>query len=690
MSNYTVELENLLYGRVTGRFVAIVNDGEDSNTLPDAVPMNGTVTFTASVSHAQNEAISTTLFPEPIECVLDRDGYLTYGGTRGVDLLASDNLNPKGWAWRVDFNLRAGVHKRSHKSFYFENPSGRETDLSQVTPVVNPAGEPVVGIPGVGIKEVFVTEDGDIVFRLTDGTELPPVMMTDLGEAAVSMQALAAAVSAASKFADDAEKAQGEVAVYHSEVQVWRNETLIAKNQSQSAATSAANSVAQIGDSVARSTSAADRAESAAIKADTSATKAKTSETNSKNSETAAQSASQSASSNASTVAQQAATVNSQSQQVANDASNTSLWAQQAENAKGQSQAAAGRAEAAVVGIDDKVALTTSNAASANTSKIAAEDAANRSKDSETNSKNSEVQSGTNATYADQRATAAAASALSAKNDADRAEAFADQVESAAGGNWYAKPTNGIPAADMSQDVQTRLAQGASASQPGHVHEMGDISGLQAALSGFYKKPAGGIPEADLSAGVKAKLNASMTELPDHKHEISDVNGLQTALDDKYQKPEGGIPVADLSDGVKTSIQKGESASQPGHKHAASDIEGTLAESQIPGLPASKISTGSMSVPRGGTGASTLPQGNYLVGNGSGAVQSKTPSEVKGDLALDAVDNTRDNAKPISQPQADGLAAKSHKHLLADLDDVKIVDAEPAVKTPGVLYLVKG
>lgn len=110
-----------------------------------------------------------------------------------------------------------------------------------------------------------------------------------------------------------------------------------------------------------------------------------------------------------------------------------------------------------------------------------------------------------------------------------------------------------------------------------HSHDMGDVTGLTGALSG----------KADTS----------------HTHDQGDITGLTSALSGK----------ADVS-----------------HTHAAGDI-----------------ASGTLSVARGGTGASTLTSGSFLQGNGAGAVTTRTPGQVLSDI---------------------GAAAASHNHSAADIN----------------------
>jgi len=59
--------------------------------------------------------------------------------------------------------------------------------------------------------------------------------------------------------------------------------------------------------------------------------------------------------------------------------------------------------------------------------------------------------------------------------------------------------------------------------------------------------------------------------------------------------------------------------------------------------------TGTVAVANGGTGVATVPTGSYLSGNGTGALVSRTPAQVKSDLSLDLVANVdSSNAANIS------------------------------------------
>ena len=72
-----------------------------------------------------------------------------------------------------------------------------------------------------------------------------------------------------------------------------------------------------------------------------------------------------------------------------------------------------------------------------------------------------------------------------------------------------------------------------------------------------------------------------------------------------------------------------------------------LTASDIPNLNTSKLTAGTLGVARGGTGASTLTSGSYLVGNGTNAVSLKTPAQVLSDIGAAAASDLG-NYLPLS------------------------------------------
>lgn len=87
---------------------------------------------------------------------------------------------------------------------------------------------------------------------------------------------------------------------------------------------------------------------------------------------------------------------------------------------------------------------------------------------------------------------------------------------------------------------------------------------------------------------------------------------------------------------------------------------------------ADDITSGTLPVARGGTGVATVPAGNYVVGGGTGALQSKAPADVLTDI---------------------GAAAKQHSHPISDINGLQAaLDAKttPAAVTAQITAAVSG
>lgn len=144
--------------------------------------------------------------------------------------------------------------------------------------------------------------------------------------------------------------------------------------------------------------------------------------------------------------------------------------------------------------------------------------------------------------------------------------------------------------------VNNTLAE-AGISATGHGHTIGDVTGLEEALG--------------------AKLDAESAFDGDY----NSLDNLPTLFDGDYESLEN---LPDLFDGEYTSLSNIPSTFTPsGHVHATTDV-----------------TSGTFTVPYGGTGLSTITSNSYLKGNGTGNLVQRTYSEVKTDLSLNNVENT--------------------------------------------------
>jgi hypothetical protein len=121
-------LAPLRYGKVVGRWVAIVGDSvSDVDKSPDAIPLTGTVVLTPQaplLRVATATPVPTTAMPQEITCTVV-NGYLTYGGDQFVWLLATDDpaVNPQNYTWRATVNLVNGATALNPYSFLFAVPT---------------------------------------------------------------------------------------------------------------------------------------------------------------------------------------------------------------------------------------------------------------------------------------------------------------------------------------------------------------------------------------------------------------------------------------------------------------------------------------------------------------------------------------------------------------------------------------
>lgn len=165
----------LTYAQVTGRFLAAIPDStNDVDTNPDLVPLFGSVTFTPSPNSLLANVSSTpvTIVPKPITVFLDSNGDLSYDGTAGVTLIATDgDTNPTGFTYKVSFNLMLEGNKIPYESFNIAAPGGVTTDLSVVAPVASSGGVFITrGEAGVSVSSIDLVGT-DYVYTMTDNTK---------------------------------------------------------------------------------------------------------------------------------------------------------------------------------------------------------------------------------------------------------------------------------------------------------------------------------------------------------------------------------------------------------------------------------------------------------------------------------------------------------------------------------------
>lgn len=157
---------NLNYCKIVGNFKAFIADNQDSDDLPDFVPMAGTGQIWPNVTTAKNTQVGykSTYFNSPISVTVDLDGDLSQGGRKYVMVLAeSVILNPAKFNYSIMLNLAAQGESnfRQYGPFSFDVVPGGEVDITDVIPVSAYGGNPLVQGPQ--------GEPGDLV-GVTSGT----------------------------------------------------------------------------------------------------------------------------------------------------------------------------------------------------------------------------------------------------------------------------------------------------------------------------------------------------------------------------------------------------------------------------------------------------------------------------------------------------------------------------------------
>jgi hypothetical protein len=187
---------NVSYGTVVGQFIAAIGDTTDSGREPDAIPMQGYITFTPNVSYVKNLTANpnpVTIAKTPVIGILDVDGYLcstvidpqTGLYQRGITLVATDDIdiNPSGWTWKVSYSFtldgRAITSPTAHS---ISVPSEATIDLTSVSPVASSTGDAIVQGPrGMAGDMVAVFGPADRTGAVVmDTTYLPSTRLWNL------------------------------------------------------------------------------------------------------------------------------------------------------------------------------------------------------------------------------------------------------------------------------------------------------------------------------------------------------------------------------------------------------------------------------------------------------------------------------------------------------------------------------
>ena len=163
---------NLQYCKITGNFKAFIADNQDSDDLPDFVPMSGTGSIWPNTTLTKNTQVGykSTYFNSPISIIVDEEGDLSQGGRKYVMVLAeSPNLNPATFNYSIMLNLYAQgeVGSRQYGPYAFDITPGGEVDITDVIPVSAYGGNPIVqgpqGEPGDLVGVTSATWNGAVV-----------------------------------------------------------------------------------------------------------------------------------------------------------------------------------------------------------------------------------------------------------------------------------------------------------------------------------------------------------------------------------------------------------------------------------------------------------------------------------------------------------------------------------------------
>lgn len=167
-------------GIAAGRFLFVSQDQADAGTTPDFTVISGTIKFVCSSKvPLQVASQSLVMIPLEFQAEFDSEGYVrplgAPDGQRGVELPASssDVYNPKGFTWRMEFNIRSIETGKTIKVdpiplFIQEGVTNQIADqmpLGESKGVVQIRGE-----RGISLTNVTTNAPGKLVFAFNDNT----------------------------------------------------------------------------------------------------------------------------------------------------------------------------------------------------------------------------------------------------------------------------------------------------------------------------------------------------------------------------------------------------------------------------------------------------------------------------------------------------------------------------------------
>lgn len=185
----------------------------------------------------------------------------------------------------------------------------------------------------------------------------------------------------------------------------------------------------------------------------------------------------------------------------------------------------------------------------------------------------------------------------------------------------------------------------------------------------FIAVATGAAPSVDLS--IQATIIGIFEELPELDIIPISRGGTGATTAEEALENLGAAPVSHTHSDYASSSHTHDGYASSSHKHTTGDI-----------------TSGTLSVSRGGTGKSTLTSGSFLKGNGTSAVILRTPAQVLSDIGAAAASHTH----PASEITAGTLPAGVYAKIDTDYTSPRLrnIYAGPADMTAGTSQLANG